>query len=120
VASHAAAATTSVSLTPRARGRLPAPYGGDYGFDTELEFAKSIQAGAGANPSQFVFANDLSYSGNDPLFSVLGFDNAFDPAPTGFVCIDTGSSCLATVPERTSLALLGAALGRFLVSTRAR
>jgi hypothetical protein len=30
-----------------------------------------------------------------------------------------GSSCLATVPEPTSLALLGAALGLFLVSTRA-
>jgi hypothetical protein len=40
----------------------------------------------------------------------------FDSAPTGFA---VGPLALAEVPEPTSLALLGAALGLFLVSSRA-
>jgi hypothetical protein len=97
----------------------PAPYDYVYGFDTEREGPAAIEAGISAE-MQMVFANNLSLA-DDPLASVT-VSGTTDTAPTGFVCPGSenfGASCPATVPEPTSLALLGAALGLFLVSARA-
>jgi hypothetical protein len=92
----------------------PAPYGGLYGYETERIGKAAVELG-GLVANTFLLANDLPDSGADPLVSVY-FDGAFDPDPTGFVC---AASCTATVPEPTSLAILGTALGLFLVSSRA-
>jgi hypothetical protein len=69
---------------------------------------------------RITFANKLS-SGDDPLALVdltqsLGFSP--DPDPTGFACpgfVGFGS-CFVAAPEPSSLAVLGAALGLFLLS----
>jgi hypothetical protein len=68
--------------------------------------------------TDIIFANDLSF-GTDPLAEVMWGNLTVDSAPTGFVCPSEslGASCPAAVPEPTSLTLLGAALGLFLVSS---
>src|SRR5271167_540751 len=101
----------------------PAPYSGELYYDTEQGYFGDLinLTGPGPGDTRIDFANNLS-SGTDPLASVniyYGPSTVTDPAPTGFVCAGAdGVSCPATAPEPTSLAILGAALGLFLLSPR--
>jgi hypothetical protein len=89
----------------------PAPYAGLYGFDIEQN---GLGAVFGFGPGALLdinLANPLSLSEPDPI-RVVDLQNLalFDFAPTGFV-VPPGAS----VPEASSLALVGAALGLLLL-----
>lgn len=100
----------------------PAPYAGDYFFDLEPEGANYIYAGKGASAFlKIIFANNLSSSDADPLASLVYEDHGNGggstvAAATGFVVPD---GVPVPAPEPTSLALLSAAIGLFLLSPRA-
>ena len=85
------------------------PYAGESEYDAE-------QGGAGnlmnTDALQIVFANDLPSSGVDPLLSVQFINGVVDNAPTGFAC---ANACVVAAPEPTSLTILSAALGMFLL-----
>jgi hypothetical protein len=96
----------------------PAPNAGLCFLDTEQAVADAVFAicpwfGQIGQPSTvFHFANDLSSSAADRLKDIRS-GIYFDFAPTGFA-LPPGVA--APVPEPTSLALLGVALGLFLLS----
>jgi hypothetical protein len=93
-------------------------YGGSLDAEPESRSGNVIELGFSVfDTGHLTFANTLS-SGDDPLAKVdLGFDFPFSPdtSPTGLVCPGFGS-CLVAVPEPSSLAVLGASLGLFLLS----
>jgi hypothetical protein len=95
----------------------PAPYAGLYGFDDEyLGSEGNVSNFGGFSPTHIVFANPLSL-GPDPLVEVdWGASVVSDSDTTGFACVE---SCVILVPARVSLALLGSALGLFLIGSRA-
>jgi hypothetical protein len=96
-------------------------YGGFLDAEPESSSGNVIELDFGRlDLGRITFANKLS-SGDDPLALVdltqsLGFPP--DTSPTGFACpgFVGGGSCLETVPEPSSLAVLGAGLGLFLLS----
>jgi hypothetical protein len=96
-------------------------YGGFFDAEPESSSGNVIELDFGRlDLGRITFANKLS-SGDDPLSEVdLGdsFPISPDTSPTGFVCPGSsfGISCFAAVPEPSSLAVLGAALGLFLLS----
>jgi len=91
----------------------PAPFAGLWPFDAEqLPVGDLVDLDLnGWDLIQIKFANDLSY-GTDPLASVRFGLDAFDTSPTGFAV----GPPAPTVPEPTTLSVLGAALGLLLLS----
>ena len=87
------------------------PYAGSYAYDAEPSAGDFIEA---EGPGRFLgisFMNNLS-SADDPLASVGILGGPADNAPTGLVCPGAGP---CVVPEPSGLAILGAALGLFLL-----
>jgi hypothetical protein len=97
-------------------GAGPAPPGGMYFFDAEPADALNIFTAttAGAAFLDFEFANNLSDVA-DPLQELFGSAIGLPAAATGFVC---PGSCPIATPEPGSRALLGTALGLFLLGFR--
>lgn len=97
----------------------PAPYAGNYYFDLEPEGANYIYAGKGASAFlKIILANNLSSADADPLASLVYEDHgngggSTSATATGFVVPD---GVPVPAPEPTSLALLSAAIGLFLLS----
>jgi hypothetical protein len=93
----------------------PAPYAGTCFLDTERALADLVDAmcpGFSQYLTQFHFANDLSSFAADRLDYIQN-GSFYDFAPTGFA-LPPGVA--APVPEPASLALLGVALGLFLLN----
>lgn len=89
------------------------PYAGSYVYDAEPSAGDFIEA---EGPGKFLgisFKNNLS-SADDPLAAVGILGGPVDNAPTGLVCPGAGP-CAVAAPEPSGLAILGAALGLFLL-----
>jgi hypothetical protein len=99
----------------------PAPYAGNYFFDLEPEGPNYIYAGKGASAFlKFIFANNLSSADADPLASLVYEDHGNGGGSTGATAIGlvVPDGVPVPAPEPTSLALLSAAIGLFLLSPR--